>query len=86
MVCNKVILWVNMTLNDLTENLREQRGLEIAHKERQVTRIEETLYTVQSQSENGEYAVSQVDKEWVCECPDNKFRNVKCKHIFAVEF
>jgi len=75
-----------MTLEEL-ENLREQRGLEIAHKkENQVNRIEENFYTVLSQSGNGEYAVSQVDKEWVCECPDNKFRNVKCKHIFAVEF
>jgi len=74
---------VNITA---TQNLREQRGLEIAHKERQVTRVEETLYTVHSQSGDGEYAVSQVDHEWVCECPDNKFRKVKCKHIFAVEF
>jgi transposase-like protein len=68
------------------EKRREERGLEIAHKESQVTRVEETLYTVRSQSGNGEYAVSQVDHEWVCECPDNKFRNVKCKHAFAVEF
>ncbi|HUW47602.1 MAG TPA: DDE-type integrase/transposase/recombinase [Patescibacteria group bacterium] len=74
-----------MTLEEL-EKRREERGLEIVHKERQVTRIEETFYTVLSQSGNGEYAVSQVDHEWVCECPDNKFRNVKCKHIFAVEF
>jgi transposase-like protein len=74
-----------MTIEQL-ENLREQRGKEIAHKESQVTRIEETFYTVHSQSGNGEYAVSQVDHEWVCECPDNKFRKVKCKHIFAVEF
>lgn len=79
-------MWVNMTVNNLAENLREQRGLEIAHKERQVTRIEENFYTVLSQSGNGEYAVCQVDDEWVCECPDNKFRAVKCKHIFAVEF
>jgi transposase-like protein len=74
-----------MNLKEL-EILREQRGLEIAHKERQVTRIEENFYTVRSQSGNGEYAVCQVDDEWVCECPDNKFRDVKCKHIFAVEF
>jgi transposase-like protein/predicted SprT family Zn-dependent metalloprotease len=74
-----------MTIEEL-ENLREQRGKEIAHKESQVTRIEETLYTVRSQTGNGEYAVSQVDHEWVCECPDNKFRSVKCKHVFAVEF
>jgi hypothetical protein len=68
------------------ENIRKLRGLDIAHKERQITRIEETLYTVLSQSGHGEYAVSQVDHEWVCECPDNKFRRVKCKHIFAENF
>jgi len=67
------------------ENLREERGSEIAHKERQVKQIEENFYTVLSQSGNGEYAVFKVDKEWTCECPDNKFRAVKCKHIFAVE-
>jgi len=74
-----------LTLQEL-EKRREERGLEIAHKERQVSRLEETFYTVHSQSGNGEYAVSLVDHEWVCECPDNKFRNVKCKHIFAIEF
>jgi len=34
----------------------------------------------------GEYIISKVDGEWVCECPDNKYRNVKCKHIYALEF
>ncbi len=68
-------------------NPREMRGLEIAQiKEPQITCVEENFYTVKSQSGNGEYAVSQVDREWVCECPDNKFRGVKCKHIHAVEF
>jgi transposase-like protein len=79
-------MWVNMKVNNITENLREQKGLQIANTESQVTRIEETFYTVHSQSGNGEYAVSMVDREWVCECPDNKFRNVKCKHIYAIEF
>jgi len=74
-----------LSLEEL-EKRREERGFEIAHRESQVNRIEENFYTVRSQSGNGEYAVSHVDHEWVCECPDNKFRNVKCKHIFAVEF
>ncbi|MFA5365481.1 MAG: hypothetical protein WC325_09920 [Candidatus Bathyarchaeia archaeon] len=52
-------------------NPRETRGLTIAQtKESQVTCVEENFYTVKSQSGNGEYAVSQVDKEWMCECPD----------------
>ena len=70
-----------------TQETREERGLTIAQtKESQVTRIEEGFYTVKSQSGNGEYAVSVVDHEWICECPDNKYRHVTCKHIFAVEF
>lgn len=70
----------------MTENLREQRGMAIAQSVKQINRVDENFYTVKSQSGNGEYAVSQVDHEWICECPDNKFRGVKCKHIFAVEF
>jgi len=70
----------------LTQNLREEKGLQIANAKSQIKCIEENFYAVQSQSGNGEYAVSMVDNEWMCECPDNKFRHVKCKHIFAVEF
>lgn len=55
-------------------------------EESQVNRVEENFYTVLSQSGNGEYCVTKVCGEWLCECPDNKYRHVKCKHIFAVEF
>jgi putative transposase len=65
---------------------REQRGQTIAQFQNQIHNIDDKLYTVKSQSGNGEYAVSMVDGEWICECPDNKFRGMKCKHIFAVEF
>jgi transposase-like protein len=68
------------------ENLREQRGLEIAHKESQINRIDSATYQVLSQSGNGEYAVCLSEDEWRCECPDHRFRAVKCKHIWAVEF
>ena len=44
------------------------------------------MYVVKSQSGNGEYVVAKVCREFVCECPDNKYRHVKCKHIFAVDF
>jgi transposase-like protein len=74
-----------MMAHEQLENLREERGLEIAHKKSQVKQVEENFYTVLSQSGNGEYAVFKVDKEWACECPDSRFRQVKCKHIFAVE-
>jgi transposase-like protein len=65
---------------------REQRGIEIAKCADQIKRIDENTYTVKSQSGNGEYCISKVCGEWLCECPDNGFRHVKCKHIYAVEF
>src|SRR5271157_2084316 len=69
-----------------TQETREERGLRIAEaKEPQVNCVEQNFYTVKSQSRNGEYVVFKVDQEWACECPDNRFRRVKCKHIFAVE-
>jgi transposase-like protein len=73
--------------NKMSQNLREQRGLEIvSKKESQVARIDPSTYSVLSQSGNGEYAVCLSEQEWRCECPDHRFRGVKCKHIWAVEF
>jgi transposase-like protein len=65
---------------------REQRGEAIAKLPNQIQRIDECLYIVKSQSGHGEYCVTKVCGEWICQCPDNKFRHVKCKHIFAIEF
>jgi putative transposase len=65
---------------------RQERGEEIAKLSGQIKRIDESLYTVKSQSGNGEYCVTKVNGEWLCECPDNKYRNTACKHIHAVIF
>jgi len=65
---------------------REERGEAIAKLDGQVKRIDDFTYTVKSQSRMGEYIISKVDGEWVCECLDNAFRHVKCKHIHAIEF
>ena len=69
------------------EKSRELRGLEIAKsKDSQIVRIDHDAYKVLSQSGNGEYVVCLSENEWCCECPDHRFRDVKCKHIWAVEF
>ena len=69
---------------------REQRGKEIAEKPNQITRIDGLLYKVASQSGHGIYAVTRVGinqaVRWVCTCPDFQYREIKCKHIWAVEF
>ena len=75
---------INVTAQLTTS--REERGEAIAKLSNQIQRVDECVYTVKSQSGNGEYCVTKVCGEWVCECPDNKYRHVKCKHVFAVEF
>jgi len=73
-----------MSLQEL-EKLREERGLEIFNRNN-IRGVDGFSYRVLSQSGNGSYTVSNVDGEWVCECPDHKFRGLKCKHAWAVEF
>lgn len=70
----------------IADNQREQRGEAIARLSNQINRIDENTYTVKSQSHDGEYYIAKVCGEWLCECPDNKYRHVKCKHVYAVEF
>jgi transposase-like protein len=66
-------------------NIREQRGQVIATAKRAIKRMNSSRYLVKSQSGNGKYVVSATKLGWVCSCPDQKFRGVKCKHIYAVE-
>jgi transposase-like protein/DNA-directed RNA polymerase subunit RPC12/RpoP len=73
----------NMTAQLTT---REERGQTIAQHNGQVKRIDDYLYIVKSQSNNGEYTVNKVNGEWLCDCPDNKYRHAICKHIHAVNF
>jgi transposase-like protein len=74
-----------MVVDKQLTTTREERGEAIAKLSNQIQRVDDCIYTVKSQSGNGEYCVTKVDGEWVCQCPDNTFRHVKCKHIFAVE-
>jgi len=77
---------VAITVSKQLTTTRAERGEAIAKLSNQIQRADENLYTVKSQSGNGEYAVAQVDGIWTCECPDYRFRGLKCKHIFSVEF
>ena len=65
---------------------REERGQAIAKLSGQVKRIDERTYSVKSQSHSGEYILRKIGDEWLCDCPDNKYRQVICKHIYAVDF
>ena len=68
---------------------RQERGQAIAQKPNQVQRLSEKFYKVASQSREIMYDVARTKSfaiGWVCNCPDWEFRQVKCKHIWAVEF
>ncbi len=65
---------------------REERGQAIAQSSGQVKRLDDCTYTVKSQSHDGQYTVNKVGNEWICSCPDNTYRHLICKHIFAVDF
>jgi hypothetical protein len=61
---------------------RQQRGLEIAARSK-ITKKDD-IWLVPSQSLDGEkYAVIPGLK---CSCPDHEVRQVKCKHMWAVEY
>ena len=70
-------------------NTRQFRGRAIAEQPNQISRLSEKFYKVASQSANGMYDVTRTDSfaiGWICTCPDFTHREVKCKHIWAVEF
>jgi transposase len=64
---------------------RELRGLEIAAKVK--LRHKGSAWVVPSQSGDGtNYTVDLNGDGSTCSCPDHETRQVKCKHIYAVEF
>ena len=67
---------------------RKESGKEIAEQPDQIKRIDDNWYQVRAQSLDYEswYDVISTETGFVCDCPDNQWRKVKCKHIHAVEF
>jgi len=62
---------------------REQKALEIAARSK-LTRHGNT-WSVPSQSSAKKYTVDPNPQEPTCTCPDFESRQLRCKHIFAVE-
>ena len=64
---------------------REVKGKQIAQKQNQIIRIDETHYKVDSQSRDKQHDVISLESGWSCSCEDRFFRKTCCKHIHAVE-
>ncbi|MGO9646165.1 MAG: DDE-type integrase/transposase/recombinase [Candidatus Bathyarchaeia archaeon] len=63
---------------------REEKGRMIAES-KQVMRMDEKSYKVGSQSRDLSYDVILSMRGWMCTCLDYQYRQVRCKHIIAVE-
>jgi len=58
----------------------------IAEKPNQIMRLDDRFYKVASQNGHGMYNVTKrLNGGWLCDCPDFTYRNVRCKHIWAVQ-
>lgn len=64
---------------------RMVKGFAIVAQNNQIKQMEVHTFKVRSQSGNGQYVVTN-GKAWDCSCPDHIYREVECKHIFAVKF
>lgn len=71
-------------MNDLSE--RELRGKAIIQNGVVPELVGENVFLVPSQSKSEKYEVSELGEVWACSCPDFKYRNVQCKHIFSVKY
>ena len=65
---------------------REERGRLIAEKSDQILVLSDRFFKVASQSSDRMYDVTKKRTGgWLCTCPDFVYRNVICKHIWAVQ-
>ncbi|MGI0049493.1 MAG: SWIM zinc finger family protein, partial [Nitrososphaera sp.] len=65
---------------------REEKGHNLCFQKGAIVKMDENTYQVKSQSGNGHYVVIQTEFGARCNCPDQVYRHVKCKHIIAVEY
>ncbi len=66
-------------------NKRELRGRQIVKARERITRIDDTHYTVKSQSRNKTHDIISTEHGRSCSCEDHQSRKACRKHIHAVE-
>lgn len=66
-----------------TIQTRKQRGEKIIADD--IEQINSSSFFVKSQTGRSGYSVTRAGQSWACDCPDYRFHQAKCKHIFAVE-
>ena len=83
----RIAMYSDWNMTAIVEVERRARGQVISKLDDQIERLDGLTYKVRSQSGNGFYVVKfSTLNDWSCGCPDHEYREVKCKHIWAVEF
>ncbi len=67
------------------ENIRKIRAYCILAKGDTPKMINKETFLIPSQSNSNKKYKVTFTNTWTCECPDFKYRKIKCKHIQAVE-
>ena len=63
-------------------NARMEKAKQMMLTKGYCSQISTNKFSIRSQSNpNKRYLVNKTGNDLVCECPDNKFRKVDCKHI-----
>jgi hypothetical protein len=76
--------------NTTKKDIRPGKGRAVALS-RDIYRLQntDTFYVESETSDDHYYFVKfkpDVFDEWYCNCKDHSIRNIKCKHLFAIEF
>ena len=80
-----LMITVDMTVDHHHAPTRSEKARDIVWKKGAMKRIDDSSYSIQSQSGSDNYLVVKVPDGWTCQCPDYTNRHAKCKHILAVE-
>jgi hypothetical protein len=79
---------INSKCAQLTRHFvnREEQAKPIAQTSKVISMINELNYAVISKSCYNTYTVHATQSGRVCSCPDHICRDIKCKHVYAVNF
>jgi len=65
---------------------RQLRAFGIVMQGGQISKVNDTHFTVKSQSSNHAYKVVFEARKWSCNCPDFGRALKPCKHIYALQY
>jgi len=68
------------------QSARILRGQSMIEQGFEPSQIDNTTFSIHSQSSDKQYNVLHKYNAWYCDCPDYLYRKIECKHIHAVRF